>query len=111
MYIRGIWYHILESIETPFYKEDNFQPKVEYIILQNDEVKYLRPDQYRTNQEVITREELSKIIRDTESTTWRSEERRKSYLNHFKKVSQIMREYIIKEVLTDRIDYDFSDVC
>ena len=106
--IRGTWYHILEEIETPFYKEDTFEPRVEYIILQNDQVKYLRPDQHHFEQSGVTQKDLLEIIKDTESKKWRSEERRLSYLNHFKRVLGIMRDHIIEDVLSKKIEFNYE---
>lgn len=110
MYINGLWYHILEVIETPFHNEKDFKSRIEYIILQGGTVKYFRPDHFPFEQRITNQDQLSKTIQETESVTWRSEERRRAYLEHYKMVSQIMREHIIKEVLTDRSEYNF-DVC
>lgn len=107
MYINGLWYHILEVIQNPL---SGTQKINEYIILQDSKVKYLRPNHFPFEQRLIDREQLSKIIEETEQVIWRSEERKKAYLEHCRKVSQIMREHIIKEVLIDRPEYNF-DIC
>jgi hypothetical protein len=107
MYINGLWYHILEIIhDTP----NNTNFFVEYIILQDSKVKYLRPNHFPFEHRLVDREQLLKIIEETEQVIWHSEERKKAYLEHCRKVSQIMREHIIKEVLVDRPEYNF-DIC
>lgn len=104
MYIDKTWYHILYEIETPFYHEENFKQKTDYIILQDNLPKLLRPHLY--TDRVITHSRLNEIITNLESEKWRSEERRKAYLNYFKKVSQILRDFVIDKVISEEPEYE-----
>ena len=104
MYIDNTWYHILSEIETPFYKEENFKKRLDYIILENGLPKLLRQNASWVDRK-ITHQRLNEMIIEIESETWRSEEVRISHLNYFRKVSQILRDFVIDGILKEEPKY------
>ena len=110
MHFKGDWYHILGEVETPFHKEEDFQKQIDYIILENDLVKLFRPSAYRLDERIITQQRLFEMISKIESETWRIEEYRITHLNYYKKVSQILREFIIEKVLVKEVEYEFDPI-
>lgn len=110
MYIDKTWYHILSEVETPFYHEENFKQKLDYIILQDNLPKLLRSHVYTFKERIITHQKLNEMIIKIESETWRSEEKRITYLNYFRKVSQILRDFVIDGVLKEESKYSSEEL-
>jgi len=95
--INGKCHHILHE----------FVDKNEYVISFNNEIYYWRPNLEMIGSDYMTITDVVSMTKRLDSDKrWRSEKHKKTLINHWKEISQIMRELRIDKALQPEIDYN-----
>lgn len=96
------WYQVIEEIKLHTHE-------VEYIILEYNQVKYLRPNL----SHIMTIQELAEKINKIESITWKNAESKEVQLSHYRKIYRSMishnRDMSINDILS-KYDRNFNPI-